>query len=276
MIDDLSFENIKKLYPNATLKNINDYISMIFEQANCKACKGLDGCKNPNKGMVLDCKDNNFYYKDCKYKVQNNLKLHTKSKIAALYLPEEVLNATLSDYELNTESRQKIINHVKRLIEEYETGEKRKGLFIHGDFAIGKTYTLSVIANMLAENNLSSMLIYFPDFVSNLKANIGDSIAFNKILDSIRNTDFLLLDDLGAENLTPWVRDEILGPIINYRLMENKPMFITSNIKSSADLKGYLAIDRTKEGALKAERIMARLQDLVKFIDMSDSKRYSR
>lgn len=276
MIDEeLSFESIKKKYPDATLKNINEYINMIFEQANCKACKGLSECKNSNIGMVLECKNDTFYFKDCKYKAQNNLKLHSKSKIAALYLPEEVLNATLEDYDLSCESRQKIINHVKKLISEYELNEKRKGLYMYGSFAIGKTYTLSVIANMLADNDLSSMLIYFPDFVSNLKANIGDSIAFNKILDSIRNTDFLLLDDLGAENLTPWVRDEILGPIINYRLMENKPIFITSNI-SPTELKSYLSIDKSKQGILKADRIMARLTDLVHTINMDDSKRYNR
>ena len=273
--DDLSFENIKKHYPNATLKNINEYINMIFEKENCKKCKGLNECKNSTQGMVLECENDSFYYKNCKYRKQNELKLHSKSKIAALFLPEEVLNASLDSYNLDCESRIKIINHVKKMIDEYDLCEKRKGLYMYGSFAIGKTYTLSVIANMLAEKNLSSMLIYFPDFVSNLKANIGDSLQFIKIIESIRTTDFLLLDDLGAENLTPWVRDEILGPIINYRLMENKPIFITSNV-SPNELKTYLSIDKSKQGMLKAERIMARLTDLVNTINMDDSERYSR
>lgn len=274
MIDDLSFENIKKLYPKATLKNINDYINMIFEQENCKTCKGLSCCKNSNPGMILECKDNSFYYKDCKFKKQNNLKLHSKSKIAALYLPEEVLNATLTDYDINCESRKKVISHVNKLIKEFGSGNKNKGLLLVGSFSIGKTYTLSVIANMLAEANLSSMLIYFPDFVSNLKSNIGDNLKFNRILDSIKETDFLLLDDLGAENLTPWVRDEILGPVINYRLMENKPIIITSNITDDTDLENYLSIDKSERGILKASRILSRL-NVIK-INMDDSKRYNR
>ena len=57
--------------------------------------------------------------------------------------------------------------------------------------------------------------------------------------------------------------------------MENKPIFITSNI-SPTELKSYLSIDKSKQGILKAERIMARLQDLVHTINMDDSKRYDR
>ncbi len=273
--DDITFEEIKKKYPDATLKNINEYINMIFEQANCKACKGLDCCQNSNVGMVLDCKNDSFYFKECKYKTQNNLKIHSKSKIVNLFLPDNVLNATLFDYDQNCESRRKIIAHVNKLMANYDSCEKRKGLVLCGQFSIGKTYTLSVIANMLADNNISSMLVYFPDFVGSLKNNIGDS-NFERIMSNIRDCDALLLDDLGAENLTPWVRDEILGPIINYRLMENKPLFISTNLNSMADIKEYLAIDKSKQGQLKANRIYARLDDLVYFVDMSDSKRYSR
>ena len=76
--------------------------------------------------------------------------------------------------------------------------------------------------------------------------------------------------------MTPWVRDEIFGPLINYRLMEKKPVFITSNVNPGDELKFHLSGDRTKQNLLKADRIIARLLDLVNVIIMDDSKRYSR
>ena len=76
--------------------------------------------------------------------------------------------------------------------------------------------------------------------------------------------------------MTSWVRDEIFGPLINFRLMEKKPVFITSNLNPCEDLKTHLAGDKSKDNLLKANRILARLLDLVNVIIMSDSKRYSR
>ena len=39
-----------------------------------------------------------------------------------------------------------------------------------------------------------------------------------------------MLDDLGSENMSAWLRDEVLGPVLNYRVLECKPLFISSNI----------------------------------------------
>lgn len=36
----------------------------------------------------------------------------------------------------------------------------------------------------------------------------------------------LILDDIGAEFLSSWFRDEILGAILQYRMMERLPVFL--------------------------------------------------
>ncbi len=86
----------------------------------------------------------------------------------------------------------------------------------------------------------------------------------------------LLLDDLGSENMTPWLRDEILGPVLNFRLMEEKPIFISSNINpSSDDFLNYLSITKAPSETLKAMRIKSRLEGLVVPIEL-DNKSYKR
>ena len=94
-----------------------------------------------------------------------------------------------------------------------------QGLYIYGAFSTGKTYILGCIANELARNNIKSLIIYFPDLVVELKSAIGTP-RFEELLNHLKSVDVLLLDDLGSENMTPWLRDEILGPVLNYRLME--------------------------------------------------------
>jgi len=51
----------------------------------------------------------------------------------------------------------------------------------------------------------------------------------------------LILDDIGAESISEWVRDEVLGAILQYRMSENLPTCYTSNFDYEL-LEQYLAI----------------------------------
>ena len=97
-------------------------------------------------------------------------------------------------------------------------------------------------------------------------------LRFDELLNHLKSVDVLLLDDLGSENMTPWLRDEILGPVLNYRLMEEKPVFVSSNM-SINDLKIHLNVEKGND--LKAQRIISRLTGLVKQIEL-DNNSYKR
>ena len=86
----------------------------------------------------------------------------------------------------------------------------------------------------------------------------------------------MLLDDFGSENMTNWLRDDVLGPVLNYRLMEEKPVFISSNIDpTTTDLLAHLSITKAKSDELKGMRIKSRLEGLVVPIEL-DNNRYKR
>ena len=84
-----------------------------------------------------------------------------------------------------------------------------------------------------------------------------------------------MLDDFGSENMTPWLRDEILGPVLNYRALEHKPVFVSSNL-SIAEIKTHIMIDKFKSSEIKAERILERLKSVSITISMDDSQKYKR
>src|SRR5699024_12021798 len=74
--------------------------------------------------------------------------------------------------------------------------------------------------------------------------------------------DVLMLDDIGAETQSAWFRDDILGSILQYRMMEQLPVFFTSNYTMD-QLETILST--TSKGGIeevKAGRIMERIKQV--------------
>ena len=82
-----------------------------------------------------------------------------------------------------------------------------------------------------------------------------------------------MLDDIGADSLSSWIRDEVLGVILQYRLQEKLPTFFSSNF-SMAELQKHLTVNqRGDEETLKAARIMERIRFLSQEIIVSGPNR---
>lgn len=274
---DKYIEEVQKECPShkITVFNVNDFAEALKQAKNCKECKGLEFCKNPNVGFKFSFdKYENFELTECKYASIKRMAENSNSLIKTLYIPEKIMNATFANYDVNSESRQKLYKKTIEFIQQFKEDEEVRGFYLYGTYGVGKTYTLACIANELARNNIKSLLIYFPDLVIDLKDSIGTS-RFQDLMNMLKSIDVLMLDDLGSENMTPWLRDEILGPILNYRILEGKPVFISSNLNYN-DLKTHLAIDKSPASNTKAERLISRLQGLVKSLDMNDNKNYRK
>ena len=76
-----------------------------------------------------------------------------------------------------------------------------------------------------------------------------------------------MLDDIGGEGKSAWVRDEILGPILQYRLLVEKPTFFSSNV-SRKELGAYMVDNSQKAEQMKAYRIVSRIISLTEEIKM--------
>src|SRR5690606_7794142 len=130
-----------------------------------------------------------------------------------------------------------------------------KGLYLYGKFGVGKTFIMGAIANELADRQIETMLVYTPDFFREMKQSIGDGTITEK-LDRVKNAQVLILDDIGAEGISSWIRDDVLGVILQYRMMENLPTLFTSNYDFD-ELEEHLAYsERSGYERLKAMRIM--------------------
>ena len=121
--------------------------------------------------------------------------------------------------------------------------------------------------NELAKKNIKSTIIFWPEYLRMLKSTFNDTDAFKINFEKVKMTPILLIDDIGAENVTPWGRDEVLCSILQYRMEEHLPTFFTSNLTID-ELERHLA--SSKEGAsdVKARRIIERVKQLTTDLEM--------
>ena len=229
------------------------------EENNCKNCHGLYECKNKIRGYTnYPQKYNNhlmFSTEACYFKSQEFKKI--KESTTAL---QELETSSLKTIDTSDKNRYKLIKWVTNFIKEYDYGKNIKGLYLHGNFGCGKTYILSACFNEMKKRGFITKIVYLPDLLRTIK---GDFEAMNDIMDELCNIDILLIDDIGAEKVTDWGRDEILGTILQSRMNEHKTTFFTSNftIKELEEHLSNKGVDK-----VKANRIIERIKQLT--IDM--------
>ncbi|HSJ37515.1 MAG TPA: primosomal protein DnaI [Planococcus sp. (in: firmicutes)] len=238
----------------------------IDQSHDCNKCPSLEGCINHLKGfepkLVLERNTIGIAYSACKSKTAYDNKRRASSLIHSMYMPKEVMEATLSSFEPD-DSRMEAFRAVGSFLDQ-ATGPDNlpeKGLFLYGKFGVGKSYLLSAVANELAEMNVKSVLVFVPEFMREMKQAIGDQTLQEKV-DYVKKADVLMLDDIGAEAMSSWTRDEVLGTILHYRMAEKLPTFMTSNF-SYSELQHHLTYSqRGEKEDLKAARIMERIRAL--------------
>jgi DNA replication protein DnaC len=140
-------------------------------------------------------------------------------------------------------------------------------LFLHGKCGCGKTHLAVAIAHhVMATKQTGVLFTVVPDLLDHLRATFdpANGVAYDDRFNAIRNSQLLILDDLGTENATPWAREKLFQ-IINHRYNEQLPTVITSNQDFKNDARRI------------EERILSRILDtrLTRFvsIDAEDFRR---
>lgn len=226
----------------------------------------------PGYSPILEAENNEIRlsYEKCHNRIQFEKEQEQQKLIQSVYMPKEILEATIDGID-NDGERNNAIFELFAFLKETEAGLPRKGIYFYGPFGVGKTYLLGALANKLKESNISSMLIYMPEFVREIKASLKDD-SINEKVDYFKKADVLMIDDIGAEMQSAWFRDEILGSILQYRMMERLPVFFTSNY-SLKQLEGQLASTRAGVETVKAGRIIERIKQVSKEVEIVGDNR---
>lgn len=254
-------------HPALTKKEIDKGLIKLYEfttqSKQCANCASFEKCPNmlPGYSPVLHVEGGEIHlsYEKCYQRINYEKQREQQKLVQSLYMPKQILEAKI-DYIDSDPKRSQAVREILKFIGQCEQEIPTKGLYLYGPFGVGKTYFLGALANKLKEMYISSALIYMPEFVREMKASMKDD-SLNKKLDYFKKTDVLMLDDIGAEMLSPWFRDEILGSLLQYRMMEGLPVFFTSNY-SMEELESHLASTRNGVEEVKAGRIIERMKQV--------------
>lgn len=246
----------------------------VIENNNCKNCPGLKNCPNTLKGHVYtaieDGNNLNFSYIPCDKLIKEENTYAYKKNITCFDLPKEISEASFSKSYRDDNKRLPIFKYFKEFMDSYLKDKKGKGLYLSGSFGSGKTYLVAALFNELAKKNISSALVYYPELLRSLKSSFGSD--YEEKFDFIKTVPILLLDDIGAENTTSWSRDEVLGPILQYRMEEELPTFFTSNLTLN-ELENALSTTNNGTEKVKAKRIIERIKQLTVPLELISKNR---
>lgn len=109
--------------------------------------------------------------------------------------------------------------------------EKPKGwLVLLGAYGSGKTHLAAAIANYRTGLGDPPLFVMVPDLLDHLRATFSphSNVTFDRRFDEIRTASLLVLDDLGTQSMTPWVREK-LYQLFNHRYNAELPTVITSS-----------------------------------------------
>lgn len=245
----------------------------------CSNCKGIGNCPYDIKGLVeypvVEDDLIKFVYKKCKYRIDDEKATEYLKNVSFYKMPEELKKASFKKIYKDDSNRLETVKVLKDFYDNYLKDKKVKGIYLHGNFGSGKSYLVSALFNELAKKDVKSIIVYFPELLRSLKASFGsEENEFEERFEEIKTVPVLLIDDIGAEKVTEWSRDEILGSILQYRMDAKLPTFFTSNL-SISELENHLAVTPNKSDVVKARRIIERIKFLTKEIKMISINRRS-
>ncbi|CAN5278130.1 hypothetical protein BH09SUM1_BH09SUM1_31750 [soil metagenome] len=109
-------------------------------------------------------------------------------------------------------------------------GAEAQGLLLRGGVGTGKTHIAVAIMKVAIEKGYTACYSNFSDLLSKIRDSYHEqsNAREGELLDLADSVDLLVLDDVGAESTTDWVRDR-LYLIINRRYENARPVIITTN-----------------------------------------------
>lgn len=268
-------QQVTKEMVELSLPKLLEYIQ---QTTTCCGCGDTKKCTNLLKGFVpkLFITRNviDLTYVPCEQKLREDERRDVANMISSMHMPKDVLKATLKDLAIDNHSRLTIADQAAEFVATYKrTGElPKKGFYLYGKFGVGKSFVLGAIANELATLKVKTVVVFVPEFLREMKNAIGDN-SLNEKIDYVKKAPVLMLDDIGAETMSAWTRDEILGTILHYRMSEELPTFITSNFDYNG-LEHHLAQSQRGDiEVVKAARLMERIKAVTIPVQMDGANR---
>lgn len=253
----LKERNLNSDVIDSHLIEIMDWVS---QHRFCKNCQGLFMCDQDLEGMHKELDDDlSLIVTPCRHMVKRRSEFAHADNYLVTDATDNQLSAEISKIDLSKESAD--YKELVYLMKDWLLEQPTKGFYLYGGLGVGKTYLSYCVCNYLAKKGKKVAVVNMPKMASDLRNHIKEDDYVNNYLRSMKSAYLLVLDDIGAENITNWIRDDILFTVLDYRMENGKRTFFTSNSDINS-LKKRMMTSNNVEDETKALRIIERIRTL--------------
>ena len=193
----------------------------------CPLCGG--------RGWVIESDGGSGAARPCSCREQDRV----RRLVDAAGIPPRYKHCRLSNFQTSSPSpaERTQLQGARTLAEHYvegflqEGGFRQSGLLFVGPPGVGKTHlAVGVLVELIERYRVRGRFAEFTSLIHQIQATFdpGSPESKREILDPLMNAELLVLDELGAQQMTPWVRD-VLYLIINHRYTRQLPTIFTTN-----------------------------------------------
>jgi DNA replication protein DnaC len=129
--------------------------------------------------------------------------------------------------------RRVVLEAIRAYIDELDRHiAEGRGLWLEGDVGTGKTTLAMLVSKRAIEGGHSVAIYSLPRLLSRIRRTYDGAageLSYLEFFERLTSVDLLHIDDLGAENRTDWVLEQLYA-IVDERYATNRPMIVTTNL----------------------------------------------
>ena len=144
------------------------------------------------------------------------------------------------------------------------------GLLFMGPQGVGKTHlAVGILRQLMRQKSVQCLFVTFPELLKQIQNSYNPVSQSSELslLAPVLETEVLVLDELGAQNPSSWVKDTV-SYVLNYRYNENKVTILTTNYKDEDERKEVKAGIADTLSERIGVRMRSRLFEMCKTIKM--------
>lgn len=252
-------------------RSVSKFFEFIKERDNYLAKSATYILKGYQPKLIMNKGYADVSYEETEELLQVVSQKAINQRINLVNLPKSLRQISARDMDFSDPNRESTYLYLADFVDSY--GQTyRPGLYLYGSFGVGKTFVMAYLARELSEKcQIATTLLHFPSFAVDIKNAINTG-SVKAMIDEIKGAPVLVLDDIGAEQFSAWIRDDVLQVILQHRMQEELPTFFTSNF-SLEDLERHFANGRAGDETWQAKRLMERIKFLAKPMHLKGDNR---
>ncbi len=222
----------------------DEYLDLAEERlADCCLCKNGERClrtggdvfgnpkpkQDAGQAPVGIDSDGRFIKEECKT-WESKIR---KDKLQRIGVPPLFHGCTLENFQAHNNGARKALEACRDFMEKIRDQDKTKGIFLSGPFGTGKTHLAAATVIALHDMELYHLrnklkFRVTPKLLALTRKTFNSQEDYHDHIGEASQAGVLVLDDVGSEKISEWVREQLFL-LINERYENELPTIITTN-----------------------------------------------